>query len=109
MNQEILGQFIAQLDDAGLLFGPRFDAIIKQMHADFDSAPVLPPATTANFVDSLVMQEVARELNMPETPPTDQAELQKLQRQVQEKAASLPDSRKDEIGATKLRELMEAW
>jgi AmmeMemoRadiSam system protein B len=109
LNQEILGQFIAQLDDAGLLFGPRFDAIIKQMHADFDSAPVLPPATTANFVDSLVMQEVARELNMPETPPTDQAELQKLQRQVQEKAASLPDSRKDEIGATKLRELMEAW
>ncbi len=109
LTREIMGQFVAQLDDAGLLYGPKFDEIIAKMRADFDSSPVLPPASTATFVDALVMQEVARELNMPTEAPKDQAELQKLQKQVQERAAALPDSRKDEIGGTKLREVFDQW
>lgn len=109
LSVEILGQFVAQLDDAGLLFGPRFDALMAQMRAEFDSSPVLPPATTAQFVDALVAQEVARELNMPKELPEDQAEAQRLRTQVQQAVAALPDSRKDEIGATKLRELFDLW
>lgn len=109
LTPEILGQFVAQLDNAGLVFGPKFDETLAKMRHDFDSSPVLPPATTATFVDALVMQEIAREMNMPTEAPKDQAEMQKLQRQVQEKAASLPESRKDEIGGTKLRELFDQW
>ncbi|MBN8596365.1 MAG: AmmeMemoRadiSam system protein B [Planctomycetes bacterium] len=109
LTPQILGQFVVQLDESGLLFGPKFDEIMSKMKTDFDSSPILPPATTATFVDSLVMQEVAREMNLPAKPPEDQAEAQRLQRAVQERAAALPEARKDEIGGTKLREIFDAW
>src|SRR6185503_14709199 len=35
LTAPILQGLIAQLDDAGLLFGPRFDAMLSAMHADF--------------------------------------------------------------------------
>lgn len=109
LTPQILGPFVAQLDDAALLFGPRFDEILAKMRSDFDSSPVLPPATTATFVDALVLQEVAREMNIPAEAPKDQAEMQRIQQSVQERAAGLPEARRDEIGGTKLREVFEQW
>ncbi len=56
LTRPILENLIAQLDEAGLLFGPRFDAILAKMHADFDSLDVLPPASTAAFADGAVQE-----------------------------------------------------
>lgn len=55
LTETTLQSFVAQLDQAGLLFGPRFDEIMGKMRADFDSVPDLPPAATAAFADSLVI------------------------------------------------------
>ncbi len=57
LTRQITEQIVAQLDDAGLLLGPRFDAMLAQMQADFDSAPVLPPAASAAFADMLVVNK----------------------------------------------------
>lgn len=56
LTLEILQQLVAQLDDAGLLFGPSFDAILAKVRSDFDSTPNLPPGASANFADLLVSQ-----------------------------------------------------
>lgn len=53
----VLEQFIAQLDDAALIEGPNFDRLLAKAHADFESAPNLPPSVTAAFADALVQQE----------------------------------------------------
>ena len=66
LTREILEPLVAQLDDAGLLFGPVFDRIQAKMKAEFDSAPTLPPAATAQFADSLLEQALGdgyKELN----------------------------------------------
>jgi MEMO1 family protein len=57
MTETTLQSFVAQLDNAGLLFGPRFDEILGKMRSDFDSVPDLPPAATAAFADALVAQK----------------------------------------------------
>ncbi len=82
LTNPIVEQLVAQLDDAGLLFGPRFDELVAKMRKDFDSTPNLPPASTAAFADSLAQQELGE--NAGET-------------------------QKAEVGATKLRETMDAW
>lgn len=57
LTRPILEQLVAQLDDAGLLFGPTFDGMVAKMRQEFDSSPTLPPASTAAFADALVNQE----------------------------------------------------
>lgn len=52
---------VAQLDDAGLLFGPRFDAILTDMRREFDSTPVLPPASTAAIADAMAVQKLGQD------------------------------------------------
>ncbi|HYF15913.1 MAG TPA: AmmeMemoRadiSam system protein B [Phycisphaerales bacterium] len=52
LTRDVLEQLVAQLDDAGLLFGPTFDAIVARIRADFDGSPNLPPASTAQFADA---------------------------------------------------------
>jgi predicted class III extradiol MEMO1 family dioxygenase len=70
LTLDILQSLVAQLDNAGLLEGPSFDAILAQMKADFDSAPVLPPASTANFAEMLVERN---DDGSPKEPtPTDE-------------------------------------
>lgn len=54
LTRPFVEQLVAQLDDAGMLEGPAFDAILAKMRADFDASPVLPPASTAAFIDALV-------------------------------------------------------
>lgn len=56
LTRPILEQLVAQLDDAGLLEGPSFDRMAARLRADFDSATVLPPASTAAFADALLAQ-----------------------------------------------------
>lgn len=53
----MLEQLVAQLDDAGLIQGPTFDAIREKMRSDFDKSDTLPPGSTAQFADMLVQQE----------------------------------------------------
>jgi MEMO1 family protein len=53
--------FVAQLDHAGLLEGPVFEAMLARVHADFDATDVLPPAATAAFADVLVGHSLGRE------------------------------------------------
>jgi len=55
LTLEITQQIVAQLDDAGLLIGPKFDAMLRTMQEEFDSSAVLPPAATAQFADALVV------------------------------------------------------
>src|SRR5262245_66233327 len=60
LTRPIIEGLVAQLDDAGLLFGPTFEAILAKMRADFDSSTVLPPASTAAMADALADQEIGR-------------------------------------------------
>ncbi len=57
LTREILEQLVAQLDDAGLIEGPTFDAMYQQMKDDFDASSVLPPGASAAFCEQLVAQE----------------------------------------------------
>lgn len=53
LTREILEGLIAQLDDAGLIEGPTFAAMLTKMRADFDATANLPPASTAAIAEAL--------------------------------------------------------
>jgi hypothetical protein len=57
LERPMLEQLVAQLDDAGLIQGPTFEAIREKMRSDFDKSDTLPPGSTAQFADMLVQQE----------------------------------------------------
>lgn len=87
LTREILEQLIAQLDDAGLMYGPTFDAVQTKMRSEFDASPNLPPASSAQFADALGTE-----------------------------AAGGPDAWKakseneqQELGAKRLREVFDEW
>ncbi len=61
LTLETMQSLVAQLDDAALIEGPTFEALDASMRADFDASDTLPPATTAQFADALVMQKVGKE------------------------------------------------
>jgi AmmeMemoRadiSam system protein B len=82
LTREFLEPLVAQLDDAGLLFGPKFDSLVAKMHSDFDATPILPPASTAAFADALVIEEVGEEAT---------------------------EEQKSELGPARLREQMDKW
>jgi AmmeMemoRadiSam system protein B len=82
LTREILENLVAQLDDAALLFGPKFDALLRKMHEEFDAAAVLPPASTAAFADAVVTQSLGREAT---------------------------EAEKSEQGPVRLRGLMDEW
>ncbi|MCC6228337.1 MAG: AmmeMemoRadiSam system protein B [Phycisphaerales bacterium] len=82
LTHEMLEGVIAQLDDAALLFGPRFEELLVKVRNDFDASPILPPASTASFVDAITAQALGE--NATE----------------EEKAAA---------GPAKLREVMDQW
>src|SRR3954468_3716239 len=85
LTRPIVEGLIAQLDEAGLLFGPTFDAMLTKMRQDFDSSTVLPPASTAAMADALADQE----LKSTGGPPSEEE--------------------KQALGARKLREAFETW
>ncbi|MEL6739405.1 MAG: AmmeMemoRadiSam system protein B [Planctomycetota bacterium] len=57
LQREMLEQFVAQLDDAGLIQGPSFEAMLVKHRENFDNAETLPPGSTAQFADMLVAQQ----------------------------------------------------
>lgn len=61
LTRPMLESLVTQLDDAGLLVGPTFDAMLAAMRAEFDSAPNLPPAATAAFADMLARANLGQE------------------------------------------------
>ncbi len=87
LTRPILDQLVAQLDDAGLLHGPTFDALQAQLHADFDASPTLPPASTAAFADALGANAAGGE----------------------EAWKAKSESEQRELGASKLREAFDEW
>lgn len=54
LTRQMMEQLVAQLDDAALLEGPVFEAVLRKSRDEFDSSQVLPPAGTAQFADVLV-------------------------------------------------------
>lgn len=61
ITEQPIQQLIAQLDDAGMLEGPTFEAMREKVREQFDSSDVLPPASSADFADALVVQELGEE------------------------------------------------
>lgn len=82
VTREFVQNFVAQLDDAGLLFGPKFDEILAELRRGFDSSDVLPPGSTAQLADAMVMGKVGQDAT---------------------------DEQKREQGGPLLREAMDAW
>lgn len=77
LERPMLEQLIAQLDDAGLLFGPVFDALAQKMHDAFDDSDTLPPGSTAQLADMLVMKAVGEEATEEQKIEMGGAELKK--------------------------------
>lgn len=86
LTRPILEGFVAQLDEAGLLHGPVFERMQVKMRQEFDSAPILPPATSAAFLDSVIGQALGENATQEER-----------------------DAAVKEQGAKKLREVFDAW
>jgi AmmeMemoRadiSam system protein B len=82
LERDFLEQFVAQLDDAGLIEGPSFDALLEKVREQFESQPNLPPSVTANFADALAAEELGKDAS---------------------------ESAKAEIGGTKMREQFDKW
>ncbi len=57
LTRPMLESVVAQLDDAGLLEGPKFEAMYDDLKAQYESASHLPPGATAAIADRLVMME----------------------------------------------------
>ncbi|MEM9065476.1 MAG: AmmeMemoRadiSam system protein B [Planctomycetota bacterium] len=61
LQTDQLQGFVAQLDDAGLLEGPTFEALENKLHQQFDETDILPPGKTAEYADQLVMAAMGQE------------------------------------------------
>ncbi|MEQ8318055.1 MAG: AmmeMemoRadiSam system protein B [Phycisphaerales bacterium] len=48
---------VAQLDDAALLHGPKFDEVWDEFTQTFDSTDVLPPSNSADYAEALVKKK----------------------------------------------------
>jgi AmmeMemoRadiSam system protein B len=86
LERQMLEPFVAQLDDAGLIEGPSFDAMWEKMKADYDSTDTLPPAQTAAIADMLV-----------------EAKMQKAE------GRSATEEEKAEQGGERLSEQLDIW
>jgi AmmeMemoRadiSam system protein B len=84
LTREHLEPLVAQLDAAGLLEGPTFDAILLNMHAQFDSSTSLPAGATAALADMLVQEALGKD-------------------------QQATDEQKDEQGPGKLAAAMDTW
>ena len=82
LQRPILEQLVAQLDDAGLIEGPVHERLLGEMRANFDKSDHLPPGSTAQVADALVMQEFGKDAT---------------------------DEQKSEHGPAKLREMLDKW
>lgn len=77
LTRDMLEQFIAQLDGAGLILGPNYDAMVADMRKAFDSQAILPPGTTAGVCDALLNNSEETK-SIPEGPEREAAAARKL-------------------------------
>ena len=77
LTRQMLEQLVAQLDEAGLLFGPVFDGIIGKLRAQFDDSDILPPGSTAQLADMLVMKAIGEDATEEQKIEMGGAELKK--------------------------------
>lgn len=82
LNLEILQQLVAQLDDAALIEGPTFQALLAKTRAEFDASDTLPPGSSAQFADAAVSQAIG---------------------------AGVTEQQKAELGPKKMGELFDQW
>lgn len=82
LTRQIMEGIVAQLDDAALLEGPRYQELLAKSRAEFDATDVLPPASTAAFADMLVVQALGKDAT---------------------------EAQKAEQGPKKLREMFDRW
>lgn len=87
LTRPMLEGIVAQLDEAGLIEGPRFQAMLVKVREQFDSSEVLPPASTAQFADAIVADGVQKSEITEDAPQAD----------------------KDAYAAKRLREIMDLW
>ena len=66
LTREQAEPLIAQLDAAGLLEGPTFDAMLHRMREEFDGSAILPPGSTAAMADALVQASLGQEVQATE-------------------------------------------
>lgn len=92
LARPFLEQLVAQLDDAGLLFGPTFDTMAESLRRQFDSQPNLPPGSTAAFADALVGEE-GKDLPEDERTRLGAQKIPEVFDQWMDQAAKLPTSR----------------
>lgn len=75
-------QLVAQLDHAGLIFGPVFDELVVKMREQFDSLDHLPPGSTAQMAEALAAASLGEDAT---------------------------EEQRAEAGPAKLREAMNQW
>ncbi len=73
LTREHLEPLVAQLDAAGLLEGPTFEAMLEKMHTEFDASPTLPPASTLALAEMLVQQAVGKDREATEEEKAEQS------------------------------------
>lgn len=54
LERRTVEMLVAQLDDAALLHGPRFDEVWSDFTRSFDSSESLPPSNSADYAEALV-------------------------------------------------------
>ncbi|MDQ7012802.1 MAG: AmmeMemoRadiSam system protein B [Planctomycetota bacterium] len=71
LTREITEPLVAQLDAAGLLEGPTFDAMLQRMREEFDGSTILPPGSTAAMADALVQGSLGKDVQATEEQKTE--------------------------------------
>jgi len=106
LTREFLENLVAQLDEAGLIEGPRYEALVEKMKEDYDSLPHLPAGSTLAFVEGLIQQEDAQAPGdaSPEGEGTPDAERDRQPARVdperaRERLSSLMDQWIEEAGS----------
>lgn len=85
LQRPVLEQFVAQLDDAGLIVGPKHEALLAELRTNYDKSDHLPAGSTAQIADLLVIQAM------------------------KEAGQEATDEQKAELGPQKLREMLDKW
>jgi AmmeMemoRadiSam system protein B len=82
LTADFVESLIAQLDDAGLLEGPRFDAMLGAFRTQFDSSDTLPPGSSMQLAEALAAQALGEDAT---------------------------DEQKEALAGEKLAEAMDQW
>ncbi len=98
LERPMLEQLVAQLDAAGLLEGPAFDAMRRELEERFDAADHLPPSFTADFAEALAQAEAGETALSDEEKHqrAPQALRQQLDRWIDQALKDAPDPSFDE-------------